>query len=149
MFEHMAWADERAVAMVASSPEIARSSGAHRFLSHIVAAERVWLLRLRGEDSTAHPIWPDWTLEQIRNTALENARAYRELIANAREAELARIVEYRNSQGVAFRTPFVDILTQVLLHGSYHRGQIALAMRGAGLAPVNTDFITFVREQQQ
>ena len=147
MFEHMAWADERAVAMVAASPDVARDSGAHRFLGHIVAAERVWLLRITGADSSTHPIWPDWSLERVRSTAEENAQAYRELIANASEEDLTRLVEYRNSQGVAFRTAVADILAQVLLHGSYHRGQIALALRTGSLAPMNTDYITYVREQ--
>lgn len=32
------------------------------------------------------------------------------------------------------------------IYGAYHRGQIARAHRAAGETPVNTDFITFVRE---
>jgi uncharacterized damage-inducible protein DinB len=31
------------------------------------------------------------------------------------------------------------------MHGSYHRGQIAMALRAAGVDPVNTDFIAFAR----
>ncbi|NIP57628.1 MAG: damage-inducible protein DinB, partial [Gemmatimonadetes bacterium] len=46
-----------------------------------------------------------------------------------------------------FRTPIGEILLHVLLHGSYHRGQIALRMRDVGEEPVNTDLITFVRER--
>jgi len=34
----------------------------------------------------------------------------------------------------------------VALHGSYHRGQVAAAVRAAGGEPVNTDYITYVRE---
>ncbi len=32
------------------------------------------------------------------------------------------------------------------MHGTYHRGQIAAALRAADITPPNTDFITFVRE---
>lgn len=57
-----------------------------------------------------------------------------------------RVVTYRNTQGVTFRTPVIEVLMQVFSHGVYHRGQIALVLRQAGIEPVNTDFITFVRE---
>jgi uncharacterized damage-inducible protein DinB len=33
----------------------------------------------------------------------------------------------------------------VALHGAYHRGQIAAALRGAGAVPEPTDFIAFAR----
>jgi uncharacterized damage-inducible protein DinB len=39
-----------------------------------------------------------------------------------------------------------DVLLHVALHGSYHRGQIAAAVRAAGGEPVNTDFVTWTRE---
>jgi uncharacterized damage-inducible protein DinB len=48
-----------------------------------------------------------------------------------------------------FQTPIKDLLMHVALHGSYHRGQIAQALRLAGGEPVNTDFITFVRESEK
>ena len=38
-----------------------------------------------------------------------------------------------------------DILIQVFNHGTYHRAQVAKDLRGNGLAPVNTDYITYVR----
>ena len=38
-----------------------------------------------------------------------------------------------------------DILSHVVLHASYHRGQIASAMREAGGTPAYTDFIHAVR----
>lgn len=62
------------------------------------------------------------------------------------EPDLEREVEYRNSAGTTFRMSVVDILSHVALHGSYHRGQVAPGVRGAGVTPVNTDYITYVRE---
>jgi uncharacterized damage-inducible protein DinB len=32
------------------------------------------------------------------------------------------------------------------MHGSYHRGQLARAVREAGAQPINTDFINYVRQ---
>ncbi|MCA1585268.1 MAG: damage-inducible protein DinB [Acidobacteria bacterium] len=147
MFNHMAWADARVLDLLTANPQAVHVPNVLKLLSHVIAAERVWLLRLRGEDSSSHPIWPEWTLEHARTVAADNARAYEELAAELTDESGGRVVEYRNSQGTAFRTQVADILSQVTLHGSYHRGQIAAALRASGVAPVNTDFITFVRER--
>jgi len=37
------------------------------------------------------------------------------------------------------------VLTHVVLHSAYHRGQIATQMRAGGEAPAHTDFIHAVR----
>jgi uncharacterized damage-inducible protein DinB len=58
---------------------------------------------------------------------------------------LAREIDYRNSTGTQFRNTVSDILTHVVLHGSYHRGQIARLTREAGGTPAVTDYIAFVR----
>jgi uncharacterized damage-inducible protein DinB len=146
MFDHMAWADARVIALLTASPDAARVSGVLRLLSHVVAAERVWLGRIRAEDGQ-HPVWPEWTLPQVQTTAEENAAAYAELVSHLTDDEATRAIDYRNSQGVAFRTRLRDILLHVALHGSYHRGQIAAALRAAGVAPAGTDYIIYVREQ--
>lgn len=39
-----------------------------------------------------------------------------------------------------------DILTHVLMHSAYHRGQIASHMRANGKTPAYTDFIHAVRQ---
>jgi uncharacterized damage-inducible protein DinB len=142
LFRHMAWADARLLAL----PELAGVPAAMRTLSHLLAAERVWLLRLRGEDASAQPIWPDCDPGEARALAAENASGYAAYLAHAEAGRLRAEIGYANSQGVAFRTRVADVLTHVAMHGSYHRGQIAAAVRAAGGEPVNTDFITFVRE---
>jgi uncharacterized damage-inducible protein DinB len=55
-------------------------------------------------------------------------------------------VEYRNSQGEPWSSRVEDILTHVLFHSAYHRGQIALQMRVSGMEPAYTDFIHAVRQ---
>ncbi len=145
LFDHMTWADQRVLDLLNAAPE-ARRPSVMRLVSHLLAAERVWMLRLREEDASQQPIWPKRTLEELNAAAAENRSSYASFLEALRDEDLAAEVAYANSQGVAFRTRIVDILTHVALHGSYHRGQIARAVREAGEEPVNTDFITFVRE---
>lgn len=145
LFDHMTWADRRVLDLLNASPG-ARQASVIRLFSHLLAAERVWMLRLREEDASRQPIWPEWTLEELNAAAAENVSSYASFLEALRDEDLAGEVAYANSQGIAFRTRIVDILTHVALHGSYHRGQIAAAVRASGEEPVNTDFITFVRE---
>jgi len=39
-----------------------------------------------------------------------------------------------------------DVLTHVVLHSAYHRGQIASLIRSGGDAPAYTDFIHAARQ---
>jgi uncharacterized damage-inducible protein DinB len=141
MFDHMAWADRKLIDLLSASDQARQVPGVIRLLAHVVAAERVWLLRTRGEDPAKAPIWPDWRMDRIAATADANAEQYREALAG----EPDRVVEYTNSKGTPFSTRLADILTHVALHGSYHRGQIAASLRAGGVEPVNTDYITYVR----
>ncbi len=145
LFEHMAWADRRILDLLHASPG-ARQPPVMRLFSHLLAAERVWLLRLRGEDSAQQPIWPEWRLEELSEAVARNTFEYARYLEALGEEDLATEVTYANSKGVVFRTAVLDILTHVAMHGSYHRGQIAAAVRESGEEPVNTDYITFVRE---
>ena len=61
-------------------------------------------------------------------------------------AGLNEKIEYRNSKGEPWSSRVEDILTHVLFHSAYHRGQVALEMRAAGLEPAYTDFIHAVRQ---
>jgi uncharacterized damage-inducible protein DinB len=38
-----------------------------------------------------------------------------------------------------------DILLQIFLHGTYHRGQVALLLRQGEATPAPTDYIAYVR----
>lgn len=145
LLRHMAWADERVLELLAGIPEDPRPEP-RRLFSHVLAAERVWIMRLRGEDSGVQPIWPMLSLDELRDLARRNREEYARYLEGLDDGALEAVVEYRNSQGQEFRNAASDILLHVFLHGSYHRGQIAAAVRGAGQVPVNTDYIMFLRE---
>ena len=147
LFRHMFWASDRLITLL-EDVDVDADAGREiaRLFAHLVAAERVWLLRATGGDASSVPIWPDWSLDHATRAARETRARYQRLLDGVTEDELGRIVEYRNSQGTAFHTELGDILLHVAMHGSYHRGQIAAAVRRGGGEPVNTDFITYVRE---
>lgn len=146
---HVAWANGRLGRTLAEVEGEPGAREALRLFGHVVAAERVWLDRVR-QGTSDHPVWPaegaEADLGALLSLAVRNAEEAQGLLARSDEDDLERPVSYRNTSGTAFETSLGDILLHVALHGAYHRGQAAQALRGGGLEPVNTDYITFVRQ---
>jgi len=143
LFEHVWWADERILEALKKTN--GKPEKALKLFAHVLAAERVWLFRLKGEDSSGLPIWPELGLEDCGAWIKENRDGYSAFLSGLKDEDLGKTVTYTNSSGTTFNTAIGDILTHVAMHGAYHRGQVSMTMRMEGYEPVNTDFITFVR----
>jgi uncharacterized damage-inducible protein DinB len=144
LFRYVAWADKRCLAAVRATP--AARAEALPLLAHVLAAEHVWLSRL-AERTPHHPVWPQLDLDRCAALLAENEAGYGEFLARLPEARLAAEVHYQTSQGQPMISTVLDILSQVVTHGPYHRGQIAKIIARCGGTSVNTDYITFTREQ--
>ena len=140
--EHCLAADAALADSLRAAPSV--PDAVLREYAHILGSEENWLARLEGRTARAG-IWPSgWLSEvlQLRGTVAESFRAY---LASLRDADLERMIGYRNSAGLTFSTSIGDILFHVMLHGQYHRGKVNLLLRQGGLPPVPTDYIAFVR----
>lgn len=145
MFRYIAWADRRSLEALRAVPAAQRE--ALPLFAHVLAAEHLWLSRLQRREAR-HPVWPTLSRDECETLAAENEAGYQTVLAQLGEDQLKESVRYRNSQGKEFITPIIDILSQVITHGPYHRGQIAKAIGRSGGTAVNTDFITFAREAE-
>jgi uncharacterized damage-inducible protein DinB len=143
LFEYNEWANARILDAHVLSPNSGKRS--MDLLAHLLMSEKIWLMRIKDQDTMAINKSPRLSHEQCRALALENQTAYAGLFSSCSENDLRRCVKYKNFKGVEFETAIGDILMHVALHGTYHRGQIASAMRAQGDTPADTDFITFVR----
>jgi uncharacterized damage-inducible protein DinB len=118
-------------------------------IAHILSAQKLWLERILRQPQTL-PVWPAATLDDCVSLADEMSVAWRTFLERIDNhfapGSLDDQVEYRNSKGESFTSPVGDILTHVLFHSAYHRGQIALQLRAAGAEPAYTDFIHAVRK---
>jgi uncharacterized damage-inducible protein DinB len=142
LFEHMAWADARALGALRKAG--GASELAHTELAHVLGAEHVWLARLEGRPARV-AVWPTLSVDACETLARETQTGFRAFLDRQDEAALERTVHYRNSVGAEFDSKVSDILLHVALHGSYHRGKVAAALRGSGAEPAPTDYIGFVR----
>lgn len=146
LFAYDAWAVARISASLRTTP--AQSRKALDLLAHLLVSEQIWLLRLRGRDTSGVNKSPELSMDDCEALAHEMQQAYADFLGSLNEADLDVPVTYRNFKGTEFHTPLRDILLHVAMHGTYHRGQIATSLRAEGSTPVDTDFITYVRESK-
>ncbi|MGH7576053.1 MAG: DinB family protein [Longimicrobiales bacterium] len=142
LFAHLRWADELVLGSLRGGA--GASPRALELYAHVLGAEAVWLARLRGV-ATEVPVWPAADVETCAELIAKTHAGLAAHIDSLDSSAFKRRVHYRNSAGVEFDSRIGDILLHVMLHGAYHRGQVALLLRGAGATPAPTDYIAFVR----
>lgn len=134
---HDAWANRQLIAALArSSP----SPESVRWMAHAVSVRLLWLDRLEGRIPAA-PVWPEWTVPEIAREEERSERAWEAYLETLSGADLSRSISYTSSKGQPWFSRVDDVLTHVALHGAHHRGQVAGALRAAGIAPPPVDFI--------
>ena len=142
LLDHLQWADARVLDSLRAMPH--PDARALELYAHILGAEHVWLSRMT-ERPVREAVWPSLSLEAMAALAAENVAGLRSIVAGRTAEQLQQRVPYTNSAGARFESTVEDMLLQVVLHGCYHRGQIALLVRGAGGEPAPTDYIAFAR----
>jgi uncharacterized damage-inducible protein DinB len=142
-FEYDSWANREVLAVI--------HAGSHQnprplqLLGHILSAERLWLERLQQKPQSL-PVWPEFDLDQCQMQIEELAKLWHGYFLVLPSEALPDKVTYRNSKGETWSNSVADVLTHVVMHSAYHRGQIASSMRAAGEVPAYTDFIHAVRQ---
>jgi uncharacterized damage-inducible protein DinB len=150
MFSYDHWANGECLAAMQSAGSVSPETVGR--MAHILSAQKLWLERiLKQRQSMA--VWPMATIEDCLALADEMAAAWRDYLIHtapmgnqSASGSLDNKVEYRNSKGEPWSSRVEDILTHVLFHSAYHRGQIALLARASGKEPAYTDFIRAVRQ---
>ena len=126
-----------------SLPEAATPPRSLRWMNHIVGAELLWVSRMAGKPAPL-PVWPDLSLEEC---AKRMDRLSEELLASLNYEPLTQSITYINSKGESWASTIEEILTHLVIHSAYHRGQIASDLRSAGHEPAYTDYIHAVRQR--
>jgi uncharacterized damage-inducible protein DinB len=142
-FVYNAWANQEALAAIrATGGENTRSL---QLMAHILAAERVWLERLRQVPQSV-PVWPEPNLAQSEAEAAKLSQEWNEFLELVTAGDINQTIAYKNTKGESWTSAIVDVLTHVVVHSAYHRGQLASHMRSLGQTPAYTDYIHGVRQ---
>src|SRR5579862_4006912 len=142
-FAYNSWANGEV--LIAISARTNLSARSQQLLAHILSAERLWLERIKQQPQSL-PVWPEFASSQCSSQIDELASLWKKYLDQLSSAQLTAQVVYKNSKGEPWTSTVEDILTHVLVHSAYHRGQIALQMRTEGAQPAYTDFIHAVRQ---
>ncbi len=142
-YQYDLWANQRALTSLQNAA-VSLEKGRSLF-THIIAAQQIWLARINDEDWTLYPVWPDFTLSECPALLEELFFGWEGFLNSASPESLERVVHYKNTAGKSYQTVAADILSHVIIHGGYHRGQIASLLRENGSTPAVTDYVAFAR----
>lgn len=144
LFDYDQWANAETMAALRRANDPPPRSLA--IMAHILAAEFVWVARLEQRPPTT-PVWPELPLD-LAAAKIAELKAHWQHYLDTQTAEgLGRLLTYTNSKGEPFSNTPESILTHVVMHSAYHRGQIASGLGAAGHAAAATDYIHWERQR--
>ena len=146
LFAYEFWADREVLAVLRAAGE-RTPPRAPAIMNHILAAAHLWLTRMTGEKIKVD-VWPALSIEQMAHRIDSLESAWRKWIASADAASLDQKIAYINSLGESWTSTAREILTHIIIHAGYHRGQIAILLGQAGQKPAYTDFIHAARQKK-
>jgi len=119
-----------------------------RILGHVLGAQFVWRARFDDPNPPSLKPWPVLTEQACRSAVEELHRGWIGLLDQLPAGKLEQELVYRLATGMEVKTPIRDVLTHLLMHSAYHRGQVAAAVREAGGKPAVTDYVYYLREKK-
>jgi uncharacterized damage-inducible protein DinB len=154
LFAYNAWANHRQMRAAATlspddfkrDPLGASHGGVRGTLTHIMAAEWIWLERWKGVSPPRlfdEGEFADVVALRDRWTLIEGHRG--EWLHALREEALAEPVRYRTTEGVPYEAPLWKLVQHVVNHSTYHRGQVTLLLRALGVKIGPTDLVAWDR----
>ncbi len=152
LYDYHRWANRRLFEVAAGLGDaVTRDMGKHwsaptvkGTFAHIYGADFIWLERWRGNSPSRIPGDADFpTLADLRARwdALEAEQ--RAFVDGLDEADLARPVSYRNTQGVQQSVALGPLLQHVVNHATHHRSEIATMITLVSGSPPDTGISTY------
>ncbi len=137
------WANERVLESLedqqVTEPKILEIYG------HMVSSQIIWLLRIKGLPTSPFPLWENYNKVELRSMTEESSRNWINYLEEHKFDTFEEMISYVNSKEITYESTIREIVSHMLLHSAYHRGQIAVLLRERGLVPPVTDHIAYSR----
>ncbi len=151
LYDYNFWARDQqlAVCRALSEEQLARplvsSFGSLRgTLNHLLGAEWVWMERFNGRNPRAFPEAQELqSLDAIRTRWQSVEADIRAFLAAVKPEALAAPFTYQNLKGEIWTYPLWQTLVHLANHGTYHRGQVTMALRQLGATPPAIDLLVY------
>jgi len=141
LYQYNAWANARVLNSL--QQQNVSDEKICSLMGHIVAAQFLWLHRIKGLPPPDVKLWGNYTLAQLITMAEEAGKKWLDFAES--QDDFNREMSYTNYVGEPYTNNVEMIMIHLVNHSSYHRAQIAMLLRQKGLEPINTDFITYDR----
>lgn len=142
LFKYENWANSEIASLFTDSVEL--PDKALQLMSHIVNAQMVWLSRIKNE-KTDLQVWKVYSVDELKKELNRSSESIMLFINEMSEQGPEKIISYTNTKGEKFESYLKDILTHLIVHSAYHRGQVALLIRPLFENFPYTDYIHYVR----
>lgn len=145
LFNYDNWATNR---LIVAAESVQNDPKLKDLISHVITARIVWLGRIKTDNSSTTP----WNPRELSENILifnENQANWEVWLNQITETDLRGLIHYKNIKGDPFSGVLKDILTHLINHSTYHRGQIATRLKELGVQVPPTDFIVFTREEKK
>jgi len=116
----------------------------YELLSHMQSTQRIWLDRCLELPQTTERFMSR-TPGKIKEDMENYHRDWMDYINSLQPGDFDRRITYANSMGQVFSDKLQDIITQVINHGTHHRGTIIALMKEEGFPPPGLDYISYTR----
>ena len=141
LYRYNAWSNRRVMDTLVRQD--VRDEKILSIMGHIVAAQYLWLHRIKGLPPANVKLWGEYSLEQLVQMADEAGKLWLDFVETTENFN--RELTYRNYTNDPYTNNVENIMIHLVNHSSYHRAQVALLLRQKGFEPINTDFITYDR----
>jgi uncharacterized damage-inducible protein DinB len=141
LYHYNAWATKRVISTLVR--QNVNDEKILSLLGHVVAAQFLWLHRIKGLPPADVKLWGEYTLEQLVTMSEKASQQWLEFVQNT--DDFNREITYKNYVNEPYTNNVEMIMIHLVNHSSYHRAQIAMLLRQKGYEPINTDFITYER----
>lgn len=141
LYSYNYWSNKRVLGAIekqhVNDPKILQLMG------HVLAAQYLWLHRIKGLTTPDVKLWGEYTLERLIEMAEDVGKKWIEFVEVTDNFD--RELTYRNYTNDPYTNNVENIMIHLVNHSSYHRAQVAMLLRQKGFEPINTDFITYDR----
>jgi uncharacterized damage-inducible protein DinB len=141
LYQYNAWSNTRVLNCL--SRQNIKDEKILTLMGHVVAAQFLWLHRIKGLPPPDVKLWGEYSLKQLLILAEDAGKKWIDFVESTDEFD--RELTYTNYINELYTNNVEMIMVHLVNHSSYHRGQVAMLLRQKGFEPINTDFITYDR----
>lgn len=150
------WANSRLITLIKSLPEemitqhvVSSFPNLRLTMLHLWNAESVWWQRMKLEENIYLPMEKfGGSHEELYTNWKAQSKQWTDWLENASEAAITHEFIYNDSKKIRYKQHVFEVVQQLFLHQSYHRGQMVTILRQLGVTEIpSTDFIFFLRKK--